>query len=182
MIATDNKGRYIVECHVPLNFIRNSPNEDTFWKDTFWAAFAEWRDAMNGVQLGIRDARRYGKINKSQLLFWVENVGPLMYGERFDGRRWTPVFEMTIRSSVVSNLVYETLCGLNGPHFFLINIQLDPRSTPCNVKVSRLLTPVLMAKYLPDYEEAMDGVFADLIPFFHGRPDPSRLPTTSLRY
>lgn len=181
MIASNNKGRYIVECHIPLNFIRSFPHQDTLWHDTFWHAYAEWRDAMHGKEF-LSDARRYGKVNRGQILFWVEEVGPLVYGNRVYGNRWAPVFEMTIRASVVSNLVTEILQGSHGAHFFLINIELDPRSTPDHVKVSRFLTPVLMARYLNTYAEAMDLIFADLLPYFNGRPDPSRLPTSSLRF
>jgi hypothetical protein len=182
MIMTDNKGRFLVECHFPLNFVRLVSHSLTNWQDTFWHAYAEWRDAINGVQL-VPDKRRYGVINTSHLMFWIESTGPIIYKNRFTyHQKYAPAFEMYIRTSINSNAVSEALNGWYGKHFFLVNMQLDPKSTPCNVFIKRFLTPVLMAQSYPGYECAMDKVFADLAPFFQGDPDSTLLPTMALRY
>lgn len=166
----------MVECHVPLSFIRRS-----FHQDSCYPAFTEWKDAMNGVNF-VPDARRYGKINTSYLSFWVEEVGSITYKRTGWG-----IFEMYIRTSAYSNHVYECLCGLNGPHFFLINVEMDKMGNPnydrldwFGVKIKKFLTPVLMAMNYPGYQEAMDNVFDPLIPYFEWSPDASKLPTTSL--
>ena len=173
MIATSKDGRYLVECHIPLSFIRESSH-----LDSTWSAFAEWRDAINGVNFQP-DARRYGAHNKHLIQFWVEEVGSITYKGR--SRGWG-YFEMYIRCGSQNNLVYETLCGLNGPHFFLISIQLDPEGSHYGgIRIKKFLTPVLVAKYFPRYEEAMNDIFEPFSSLFQWTPDPSRLPTCSLR-
>lgn len=172
MIATTNTGKYLVECHLPTGFIRkNSYLDDTR------AAHQEWKDAIHGKDF-LPDARRYGKINKSRILFWVEEVSTLVYRDR--PSLYSAYFEMYIRTAPTSNDVHECLCGLYGKHFFLVN--LDVSRGPCDsLKIDRILTPVLMAERYPGYQEAMDLVFADLIPYFEFPPENCELPPTSLR-
>lgn len=172
MIATRDNRRYLVECYIPLNFVRKFSSSDSLG-----LAFADWKDAMNGVFL-IPDARRYGALNKDLVQFWVEEVGSLIRHNRLYSWGY---FEMYIRCGWKNNIVYETLCGLNGPHFFMINICLSSKGTSNGgILVEKFLTPVLMAKNYPGYELAMDAVFNPLSPLFHWKPNSDNLPACSL--
>lgn len=175
MIATTTSGKYLVECHFPISFIRDTP-------DDLWCSDAvyEWRNSINGFHL-IPDVRRYGKINTSHLLFWVESVGDLIGRNKWRRDRKL-FFEMYIRAAVnTSHDVYDCLSGRYGPHFFMLNVDIDKASHQWGVKVNKFLTPVLIARDYPGYEEAMDNVFSELIPYFQWEPDSSKLPDTNLR-
>jgi hypothetical protein len=174
MIASSPTGKYLVECHLPISFVRRCDEDD------FFNAYYEWKGAMHGVDFDT-DKRRYGKINGSRLLFWIEEVGDLIECNYRHGKR--PFFEMYIRTVPDNNNdVYHCLAGRYGPHFFTINFIFDPKTNSRgNIKITRLLTPVLMAKEYTGYEDAMDNLFGGFVPYFGCSPTTEYLPKTSLR-